>query len=137
MLHPGRARATKADFPSIEKLFVTCRKSGDLPLDICAEDEARAAEHIEKVTEENSEEFVRGWIEYVRDDACDNYNPISLWDESEYYCEMWVEKIDLKSLFSNICKRYTILCRVKHLNWWELNWPELPIRHPNQLWRHD
>ena len=100
--------ATKADFPTIEKLFVTCRKSGDLPLDICAEDEARAAEHIEDVTDEDSEEFVRGWIEYVRDDACDNYNPISLWDESEYYLEMWVEKIDLKSLFSDICKRYTI-----------------------------
>jgi hypothetical protein len=29
-------------------------------------------------------------------------------DDSDYYCEMWVEKIDLKSLFSDICKRYTI-----------------------------
>jgi hypothetical protein len=60
------------------------------------------------VTDESPEEFVRGWIEYVRDDACDSYNPISLWDDSEYYCEMWVEKIDLKSLFSNICKQYTL-----------------------------
>jgi hypothetical protein len=60
------------------------------------------------VTDEDPEEFVRGWVEYVRDDACDNYNPISLWDDSDYYCEMWVEKIDLKSLFSDICKRYTI-----------------------------
>ncbi len=33
---------------------------------------------------------------------------MSLWDDSDYYCEMWVEKIDLKSLFSDICKRYTI-----------------------------
>jgi hypothetical protein len=29
-------------------------------------------------------------------------------DDSDYYCEMWVEKIDLKSLFSGICKRYTM-----------------------------
>jgi hypothetical protein len=100
--------ATKADFPAIENLFVACRKSGSLPLDICAEDDARAADHIENVTDESPEEFVRGWIEYVRDDACDSYNPISLWEDSEYYVEMWVEKIDLKSLFSDICKRYTI-----------------------------
>jgi hypothetical protein len=100
--------ATKADFPTIEKLFVDLRKSGDLPLDICAEDEARAADHIENVTGEDPEEFVEGWIEYVRDSACDNYHPISIWEDSENYVEMWVEKIDLKSLFSDICKRYTI-----------------------------
>jgi hypothetical protein len=29
--------ATKADFPTIERLFVACRKSGDLPIDICAD----------------------------------------------------------------------------------------------------
>src|SRR5262247_3144095 len=44
--------ATKADFPTIERLFVACRKSGDLPIDICAEDEARAAEHVEKLDNE-------------------------------------------------------------------------------------
>ena len=71
--------ATKADFPAIERLFVDCRKSGDLPLDICAEDEARAADHIETVTGEDPEEFVQGWIEHVRDSACYYYNPISIW----------------------------------------------------------
>ena len=44
--------ATKADFPTIERLFVACRKSGDLPIDICAEDEARAADHVEKLDDE-------------------------------------------------------------------------------------
>src|SRR6516162_3804323 len=38
--------ATKADFDTIQNLLVDCRKSGDLPLDICAEDEARTADHI-------------------------------------------------------------------------------------------
>jgi hypothetical protein len=100
--------ATKADFPTIERLFVDLRKSGDLPLDICAEDEARSADHIESVTDDSPEEVVERWIEYVRDSACDGYNPISIWDNSKYYVEMWVEKIDLKSLFSNLCSRYTI-----------------------------
>jgi hypothetical protein len=100
--------ATKADFPTIERLFVACRKSGDLPIDICAEDEARAAEHIEELDDETPKEFAQGWIDYVRDEVHHRYNPASLWDGSNYYCEMWVEKIDLKSLFWDICKRYTI-----------------------------
>ena len=100
--------ATKADFPTIERLFVACRKSGDLPIDICAEDEARAAEHVEELNEADPAAFAQDWIDYVRDHAHQQYNPVSLWDGSDYYCEMWVEKIDLKSLFSDICKRYTI-----------------------------
>src|SRR5262245_20813604 len=55
--------ATKADFPAIERLLVDCRKSGDLPLNICAEDEARAADHVEDVTDESPEEFVHNWID--------------------------------------------------------------------------
>jgi hypothetical protein len=100
--------ATKADFPTIERLLVACRKSGNLPIDICAEDEARAAEHIEALDDETPKEFAQGWIDYIRDEVHHQYNPVSLWDDSNYYCEMWVEKIDLKSLFSDICKRYTI-----------------------------
>jgi hypothetical protein len=100
--------ATKADFPTIERLFVALRKSGNLPLDICAEDEARAADHLEELDHETPEEFAQGWIDHVRENAHKGYNPVSLWEDSEYYIEMWVEKIDLKSLFSDLCKRYTI-----------------------------
>src|SRR5215468_9580398 len=57
--------ATKADFPTIERLFVACRKSGDLPIDVCAEDAARAAEHVEKLDNETPKEFALGWIEHV------------------------------------------------------------------------
>ena len=100
--------ATKTDFSTIERLLVACRKSGDLPIDICAEDEARAAEHVEDLDEADPAAFAQERINYVRDHAHHQYNPVSLWDDSDYYCEMWVEKIDLKSLFSDICKRYTI-----------------------------
>jgi hypothetical protein len=100
--------ATKADFPTIERLFVDLRKSGDLPLDVCAEDEARAADHIESITGEDPDEFAEGWIEHVRNHVHHQYNPASIWEDSEHYVEMWVEKIDLKSLFFDICRRYTI-----------------------------
>src|SRR5262245_62206527 len=84
--------ATKADFPTIERLFVACRKSGDLPIDICAEDEARAAEHVEKLDEETPKEFAQGWIDHVRDEIHHRYNPVSLWDGSDHYCEMWSKR---------------------------------------------
>jgi hypothetical protein len=99
--------ATKGDFDTIQRLFTECRKSGALRIDICAEDEARAADHIERVDDETAEEFAEGWVDYLRS-VHKQYNPISLWDYSDVYIEMWVEKIDLKSLFSDICKRYTI-----------------------------
>jgi hypothetical protein len=99
--------ATKGDFPAIQSLFTDCRKSGALPIEICAEDEARAADHIEDVDDETPEEFAQSWI-YTLRNVHERYNPISLWEDSDYYVEIWVEKIDLKSLFSDICKRYTI-----------------------------
>jgi hypothetical protein len=48
------------------------------------------------------------------------YAPISSWDDLDYYIEMWVEKIDLKSLFLPVCKTYKISianCR----GWSDLN----------------
>jgi hypothetical protein len=61
--------ATKADFTTIERLLVACRKSGDLSIYICAEDEGRVAEHIEDLNEAVPAAFAQGWLNYVRDHA--------------------------------------------------------------------
>ena len=39
----------KGDFDNAEKLITACRKSGDLPLDICAEDASREAIGLETI----------------------------------------------------------------------------------------
>ena len=39
----------------------------------------------------------------------DNYAPISMWEGLDTYCEVMVEKIDLKILFAPVCKRYGVV----------------------------
>ena len=42
----------KGDFDAAEKLITDCRKSGELPLDICAEDCSRETIGIEKIDDQ-------------------------------------------------------------------------------------
>jgi hypothetical protein len=39
---------------------------------------------------------------------CEQYSPGSLWDFQKVYIQMWVEKVDLKSLFSPVCAEYQV-----------------------------
>jgi hypothetical protein len=97
----------KGDFDAAQRLINECRKSGRLPLDICSEDEGRAAANLEKVDEEDAAEFAGGWVEYL-DHAHEQYVPISFWDDLPVYIEMTVEKVDLKSLFAPVCEPFHI-----------------------------
>src|SRR5262249_62212220 len=47
----------KGDFAAAQRLINQCRKDGSLPVDICSEDEGRAADHLEDITREDPEEF--------------------------------------------------------------------------------
>jgi hypothetical protein len=96
----------KGDFNDAQKLINDCRKSGLLPLDICSEDDGRQADHIEEIDEQTPKEFAEEWIDYVRNDAHQQFTPISFWDDLDFYLEMTVKKVDLKSLFSPECKEF-------------------------------
>jgi hypothetical protein len=93
----------KGDFDAAQKLINDCRKSGLLPIDICAQDDARAADNIESLDGPDPEAEALAWINTVQR-AHRNYTPFSFWDDLDVYIEMRVEKIDLKSLFSPVCE---------------------------------
>jgi hypothetical protein len=97
----------KGDFGSAQRLISDAGKAGFLPVDFCAEDDGRAADHLEKIDEEQPKEFAQGWIDYLGR-AHEQYNPISFWDDLGVYIEVTVEKIDLKSLFSPVCEEFHI-----------------------------
>jgi len=97
----------KGDFDAAQKLINEARKSSRLPLDICAEDEARLPTFFEEVIDETPEEFANGWIDAL-DDAYRGYTPVAFWDYQDHYVEMLVEKIDLKTLFSPICSQFRV-----------------------------
>jgi len=95
----------KGDFDKAEKLINDCRKSGLLPLDITAKDSKRAASCVQAVSTRTPEEAAEDAVQSIEDEAY-WYVPEAFWENQQYYCEMLVEKIDLKSLFEPICEDY-------------------------------
>ena len=73
----------KGDFDAAERLIADCRKSGELPLDICAEDELRKVIGIERLDNRDTEEEAASWIDHVSNNAHKIYTPISFWDDLE------------------------------------------------------
>ena len=98
----------KSDFDDAQKVIGVCRKNGKLPLDICAEDEPRVFTNVETINDTTPEEEATAWIDYVMNEAWQQYINFSFWDDQEYYIQMLVEKIDLVALFLPICKEYRI-----------------------------
>ena len=97
----------KGDFDRAQTLITQCRKEGFLPLDIVAEDTARAFQNLEDIDETDIEDEAQSIIDYV-DQAHLHYTPQSFWEDQPCYIEMLVEKVDLKSLFHPICSQYRV-----------------------------
>ena len=98
---------SKADFDKAQDMINDLRKSGMLPLNICIEDSARVFYGVEDINYGIiSDELESIWrsVDYLMN----SYNPISFWENQTYYVQMVVEKIDLRSLFKEICANYRI-----------------------------
>jgi hypothetical protein len=98
---------SKGDFDYAEDLILRCRKNGMLPVDFTAEDDKRTTEDPESVHDEAPEEYAESWLDTAL--LCWQwYTPVSFWDFQKVYLEMWVEKIDLKTLFRPVCDEYKV-----------------------------
>jgi hypothetical protein len=87
------------NFSVAEKLITDCRKTGDLPLDICAEDDARETIGLqENISNNTVEKAAADWIDHLRNHARTSYTPISFWDDLDTYVQMGVEKLDPRNL---------------------------------------
>jgi hypothetical protein len=93
----------KGDFDEAEKRITECRKSGDLPLDICADDAARETIGVETLDTLDVPEKVDSLIDRLVKHAHEGYLPISLWDDLNIYVEVVTEKLDLRNLFEPVC----------------------------------
>jgi hypothetical protein len=102
----------KGDLDAAQRLINDCRKSGDLPLDICAADDKRSADGLDEYIDDTSveEEAEEIWerAQAHIDSGHESYTPFSFWDTVETYIEIAVEKIDLKSLFAPIAAFYHV-----------------------------
>src|SRR5262249_34149938 len=91
----------KDEIDAAQALINSCRKSGDLPLDICSEDDKRAAENVEEI-DPGPEEMAARICDYVQT-AEDHYTPFSFWDDLDTYVQVGVEKSNIKNLFAKTC----------------------------------
>jgi hypothetical protein len=105
----------KGDFDIAESIISAARKSGALPINICAPDENRESTSWEDVEDQTPEAFAADWI-YTLSKAHEHYTPISFWEYQDYYIEVVVEKIDLKTLFSPVCEEFRV--RIANARGW-------------------
>ena len=98
---------SKSDFDKAQDLINDLRKSGLLPLDICADDAARVFYGVETLDAPDvADELASIWR--AVDHYLTGYTPVSFWENQKYFVQMVVEKIDLRSLFETVCGKYKI-----------------------------
>lgn len=97
---------TKAGFDKVENLINSCRDRGYLPIDFTAEEEARKFSGVEYPETLSPLEFIKRFLNDVLE--AENYYTPDWWKGEEYYIQMVVEKVDLKTLFEPVCRVYHI-----------------------------
>lgn len=98
---------TKAEFDRVENLInKECRTKGYLPIDFVAEEESRKFSGVETPNELSPLEFIKSFLNDVL--ITERYYTPDWWEGEDYYIQMVVEKIDLKSLFTPVCEEYHI-----------------------------
>ena len=102
----GFGSITKAEFDKVERYINECRAKGYLPIDFTAEEEGRRFSGVEVPEERTPAEFMKNILEAAM--KCEDFYAPDWWAGEDYYIQMVVEKIDLKTLFSPVCEDYHI-----------------------------
>lgn len=97
----------KSQFSKVENAINTCRRDGILPVDFVAEEDARAFNGIEPFKSDRDAKYVLKWMLGDVIDGSKYIEP-EWWENEEYYIQVLVEKIDLKTLFEPVCREFKI-----------------------------
>lgn len=96
----------KSEFDTIEALINECRGRGIIPIDFTADEDARKFSGVEIPEEDSPPEYAARFLR-AAEQSEELYTP-DWWDGEEYYIQMVVEKVDLKTLFEPVCAEYHI-----------------------------
>ncbi|MEM2960266.1 MAG: ATP-binding protein [Candidatus Bathyarchaeia archaeon] len=96
----------KGQFDKIEKEINRCRKEGLLPIDFVAEDEGRIFIGDKVPNRDPPEIFLVKRLEEAM--AAEKDYTLDWWEGEKYYLMMLVEKIDIRTLFEPVCKKYHV-----------------------------
>jgi len=96
----------KDGFDKVENIINRCRKFGILPIDFVAEEPSREFDSVYVTTKDTPLQWLKGYLESAL--YCERWYTPDWHDGEEYYIQMVVEKIDLKTLFTPVCEKYHI-----------------------------
>lgn len=100
----------KSQFDRVADAINRCRKIGLLPVDFVAEEGSRAFVGVEEPNIYTDKPEVKDTLKWMLKDVIngERYYTPDWWEGEEYYIQMVVEKIDLKTLFEDVCREYHI-----------------------------
>lgn len=96
----------KSQFDKVDNAINRCRREGILPVDFVAEEDARAFSCVSTPSTGDIKDTLRWMLRDVLNGH--SYYTPDWWEGEEYYIQILVEKIDLKTLFEPICRSYHI-----------------------------
>jgi hypothetical protein len=97
----------KSQFDKVADAINRCRVEGLIPVDFVAEEDARAFSGVEEPnTDMTMLDLLKQRVGYVTNGHW-FYTP-DWWEGEDYYIQMVVEKIDLKTLFEPVCAEYHV-----------------------------
>jgi hypothetical protein len=98
----NRGLITKGEFDACARIINDARKSGMLPVDICAEDETRATTGLQGEPDSSDIKAVaKSYKHWLLTSASSNYLPFLFFDDLDLYVEVGTEKLDLRNLPRN------------------------------------
>lgn len=102
----GERIINKDQFNKVEGWINRCRKEGILPIDFTAEEEGRSFSGVEVPESISPARYAGGYLKASI--QCGHWYTPDWWEGEDYYIQVIVEKIDLKTLFLPVCEMYHI-----------------------------
>lgn len=102
----GFGLINKAQFDKVESIINRCRREGYIPIDFTAEEEGRQFSGVEHPESDTPKEYLARILELPL--RCEDFYTPDWWGGEEYYIQIIVEKIDLKTLFTPVCEEFHI-----------------------------
>lgn len=96
----------KGRFDRVQRLINECRKKGYLPIDFVAEEKARQFSCVHKPTSVSPSRFLCHCLTRLK--QLERWYIPDYWEGEEFYIQMLVEKVDLKTLFMDVCEKYHV-----------------------------
>lgn len=103
---PPYQAINKSQFDLVENIINNCRRDGTLPIDFTSDEEGRQFSGVEIPESSSPVQYMREYLEATLN--CGSWYKPDWWVGENYYIQMIVEKIDLKTLFEPVCRDYHI-----------------------------